>query len=366
MSRLLYESGVYPLLKLLDAERSHRLALRTLRAAERAPGGLLALGRLAPAPDPRLRVSRYGLTFANPLGVAAGLDKDAEAVAALFALGFGAVETGTVTPLPQPGNPRPRVWRLPDERALINAMGFPSAGAAAVRSHLAGRAFPGVLGINLGKNRDTPAERAAEDYVSVLSVLWDVAGYVTVNVSSPNTPGLRALQGRDALAAILRAVQERNASIADLKQGNPRPVLVKIAPDLDDQGLDDVLAGALDGRADGLIIANTTTDRSVLREAHADLPGGVSGRPLRARSTEITRAVTRRLGRDRLPIIGVGGISSADDVVERMRAGASLVQIYTAFIYGGPTLPGRILRDLSAYVDREGLTTIEEIIGTDL
>jgi dihydroorotate dehydrogenase len=366
MKRTFYESSLYPILKQIDAERSHRLAMRVLHWAERTPGGLAVLRRYAPSRDPRLRVRRFDLTFANPIGVAAGLDKDAEAVAALFALGFGAVETGTVTPQPQPGNPRPRVWRVPDEDALINAMGFPSAGAARVRARLAGRRFPGVLGVNLGKNRDTPLEQAASDYASVLSALWDVATYVTVNVSSPNTPGLRTLQGRDALAGILDAVQKRNATIADLKRGKPRPVLVKIAPDLDDAEIDDVLAGALDGRADGLIIANTTTDRQMLLEPQPDKPGGLSGRPVRETAATLTRTIATRLGKDRLPIIGAGGISSADDVIDRMRAGASLTQIYTGFVYGGPALPGLILRDLSAYVEREGLRSIEEIIGDDL
>lgn len=358
----LYRAALFPALKRVDAERAHRLTIRGLHRAERTPGGLAALRALAGPDDERLRVHRFGLTFPNPLGVAAGLDKDAEAVAALFALGFGAVEVGTVTPRPQPGNPRPRVWRLPEEAALINAMGFPSDGAAAVRSRLVNRHLPGVVGVNLGKNKDTPAERAGEDYAAVLAALWDVADYAVVNVSSPNTPGLRDLQRREALVEILQAVDAANQRAARVHDRRPRPVLVKIAPDLDDQALDDALAGAIEGGAAGIIVSNTTIDRSLLRGPAPDYPGGLSGAPLRERATALTREVYRRAG-DRLPIIGVGGIASAADVIERLRAGASLVQLYTGFVYGGPALPGQITRDLLAYIEREGLRSVEELVG---
>lgn len=362
-----YQRRILPILMRFDAERSHRLALRGLHLAERVPGGRRALSRFAPAPDPRLRVDCLGLRFANPLGVAAGLDKDAEAIGSLMALGFGHVETGTVTPTPQPGNPKPRVWRIPDEHAVVNAMGFPSAGVETVKSRLFGRAFPGVSGINLGKNRVTPLERAAEDYVRVLDELWPFANYVTVNVSSPNTPGLRDLQGRDALSALVGEVQQANQRKAEIYRQPARPVLVKIAPDLDDAALDEVLAGTVDGGASGLIVSNTTIDRSALTDPHQHLPGGLSGSPLKAKANALVREVAKRLGEpNRMPIIGVGGISTADDVIERMRSGASLVQIYTGFIYGGPGLPGRILRDLSAYCDREGLSSISEIVGTTI
>lgn len=360
----LYRSTLYPILARMDPERAHHLALSLLHRLEQTPGGLALLERLAGPCDERLHVEQFGLTFRNPLGVAAGLDKNAEATRALMALGFGAVEVGTVTPRPQPGNPKPRLWRLPGEGALVNAMGFPSDGAAAVRSRLVARRFPGVLGINLGKNRDTPAEGAAADYVAVLEALWDVADYAVVNVSSPNTPGLRDLQQRSALSEILRAVDAANRRAARLHAGTPRPILVKIAPDLDDQGLDDVLAGAVDGGAAGIVVANTTVDRGVLRGPVPDYPGGISGKPLRERATRLVREVRRRAGTT-LPIVGVGGIFGAGDVIERMRAGASLVQLYTAFIYEGPALPGRIVRDLVDYVDREGLRSIQEIVGAD-
>ncbi|HET7034044.1 MAG TPA: quinone-dependent dihydroorotate dehydrogenase [Thermomicrobiaceae bacterium] len=358
-----YRSQLYPVLARLDAERSHRLALRSLATAERAPGGLRLLRRFAPPPDPRLRVERWGLSFPNPLGVAAGLDKNAEAVAALFALGFGAVEIGTVTPRPQPGNPAPRLWRFPEQQALVNALGFPSEGAAAVRRRLAGRRFPGVVGVNLGKNRDTPPERAVEDYLAVLEALWDVAGYLTVNVSSPNTPGLRDLQRPEALRALLGAVVEHDALLARLHGGRPHPVLVKLAPDLDERQLADALESLTAAGAAGVILGNTTTSRAGLPPASRELPGGVSGAPLGARNLELLGAA-RRLAPE-LPLVAAGGIDSAADVIARLRAGAGLAQLYTGFIYGGPALPGEILAGLSAFMDRHGSRSIGEIEGAE-
>ncbi|HET9015005.1 MAG TPA: quinone-dependent dihydroorotate dehydrogenase [Thermomicrobiaceae bacterium] len=360
----LYRGVVYPALSRLDAEQAHRLTLRALDGLERLPAGLPLLRGFAGPTDDRLRVARFGLRFPNPVGVAAGLDKDGEAAAALLALGFGAVEVGTVTPRPQPGNPRPRVWRLTDQGAIVNAMGFPSAGAAAVRARLAGRTLPGVLGVNLGKNRETPAERAAEDYAAVLEALWDVAGYVVVNVSSPNTPGLRDLQRRAALVEILGTVADVNRRGARLHGAPERPVLVKLAPDLDEAGLEDAIAGAVEGGAAGLVVSNTTSGRAGLHAPVPEHPGGLSGRPLRERATALTRAA-RRLTGGRLPIVGVGGIADAADVIERMRAGASLVQLYTGFVFGGPALPGRIVDDLLDFVERAGLRSIEEIIGVE-
>lgn len=360
----LYRSAIYPVLLRLDAERAHHLALRLLGLSGSLPGGAALLGAVADprVADERLRVRRFSLNFPNPLGVAAGLDKNGEAVRGLFELGFGAVEVGTVTPRPQPGNPSPRLWRLPADQALINALGFPSQGIAAVRARLLDRRINGIVGVNLGKNRGTPAERAADDYADVLSGLWDVADYAVVNVSSPNTPGLRALQQREALLTILRAVNEVNRRNAQLHSGAPRPILVKIAPDLDEAGLEEVLDAAIDGGAAGVVVANTTTERGGLCGPVPDHPGGLSGRPLRPRATALVREVYRRVG-DRLPIVGVGGIATAADVIERIRAGASLVQLYTAFTYAGPSLPGQICRDLVTEIERLGLSSIEELIG---
>ncbi len=360
-----YERAIYPALAQLDPERAHRQALRGLSALERFPSGRRLLRQLCDPPaDDRLAVDRLGRRFPNPLGLAAGFDKDAEAVGALLALGFGFVEVGTVTPRPQPGNPRPRLWRLPEERALVNALGFPSAGMAAMRARLAGRQFPGAIGVNLGKNRETPLERAAEDYLAVLAALWDVADYLVVNVSSPNTPGLRELQARSVLVELLRALGEENRRLARLRRLRPRPLLVKLAPDLDIAGLEQAIAAALEGGADGLVVANTSTDRRLLRRPAPDFLGGISGRPLRARATALTREAYRRAG-GRLVIVGVGGIGSAEDAIERLRAGASLVQLYTALIYEGPGLPARILRGLLAYLEQEGLRSVEQLVGVD-
>ena len=349
----------------VDAERAHRLAIRGLSVAARAPGGLRALARIAPIPDERLRLQVWGLPFANPLGVAAGLDKNGEAVAALHALGFGHVEIGTVTRLPQPGNPRPRVWRVPEERAIINAMGFPSAGAAAVRERLLPFAPHGVVGVNLGKNRDTPLERAADDYAALVATMFAVAHYLVVNVSSPNTPGLRALQLADELAALLERVSGANARAAELARRDPKPLLVKIAPDLTDAELEGVADAAAANGANGIVATNTTTNRDGLPARYRELPGGLSGAPLRARANHVTRVLYRRAG-DRLPIVGVGGIASGADALERIRAGATLTQLYTGFVYGGPTLPAHILRDICADADRRGWRTVQELVGTDV
>ena len=350
----LYRDIVFPALTRLEPERAHGLALKSLRAAQVTPGGLALLRCLSGPRDPRLEVRAFGLTFANPVGTAAGMDKDADAVAALLALGFGHVEVGTVTPRPQPGNARPRVWRLPEAAALLNALGFPSNGASAVARRLAGRRFPGIVGINLGKNKDTPPEKAAEDYVAVFEKLRDHADYAVVNVSSPNTPGLRALQSRDALAGIVKALAAVNTT--------KLPLLVKLSPDLDDPQLDDALAGSMDGGAAGIIVSNTTLDRSSLPHRFPERPGGLSGAPLKARALALVRDVRRRLG-PKVPIVGVGGIATAADVIERMKAGASLVQLYTAFVYGGPGLIGQITRELVEFVEREGVAGIGDVVG---
>lgn len=347
-----------------DAERAHHLALAGLAAAGRAPGGLAPLRLLAPVADDRLRLRLWDVPFENPLGVAAGLDKDGRAVTALHALGFGHVEVGTVTLRPQPGNPTPRIWRAVDERALINAMGFPSDGAAAVRARLVGLRPAGVVGINIGKNRDTPIERAVEDYAALVTALFDVANYIAVNVSSPNTPGLRSLQTADELERILSAVHTANREAAGLARLGPRPVLVKIAPDLEDAEVEAVAEAALASGADGIIATNTSTSRSGLPVRYSDLPGGTSGRPLRERANAVCRLLYRRL-EGRLPIVGVGGIMSGADAVERVRSGATLIQVYTAFTYTGPRFATMILGALAADADARGWREIREVVGSD-
>jgi dihydroorotate dehydrogenase len=346
----------------LDPERSHAMALNALAAAAKAPGGLRALARYAPEQDERLRQRFWGLPFANPLGAAAGLDKNGVAVAPLLALGFGHVEVGTVTLRPQPGNDAPRLWRVPEEQAVINALGFPSAGAASVRNRLAGQRPGGIVGINIGKNRDIPAGEAAAAYADLTRAVGDIGMYITVNVSSPNTPGLRSLQMAGELQAILKAVNDANNETAIVRKQLPKPVLVKIAPDLSKEEIVAVAEAAEAGGASGIIATNTTTSRAGIPEKYADLPGGLSGPPLKEQANAVMRTLYATVGK-RLTIIGVGGISNATDVIERMRAGASLVQLYTAFIYGGPALPGNILRALSRTADEEGWRNISEIVG---
>ncbi len=309
----------------------------------------------------------WGLTFASPLGVAAGLDKNAEAVDALLALGFGHVEAGTVTPRPQPGNAKPRMWRLDEQRAVINALGFPGDGAEAMLGRLdrrGGASVPGVVGLNIGKNRDTPLERASDDYSALVKCFAGKVDFLTINVSSPNTPGLRDLQLVDALARLLARAQEANREAAGARGTSPTPLLLKLAPDLEDGQLREIAAAAAEQGIDGVVATNTTIDRQGLSPAQQALEGGLSGAPLKRRANEVARVLYREL-EGRVPIVGVGGIASAADVIERMRSGASLVQIYTGFIFGGPGLPGRILKELIAELDRHGWASISEIVGRD-
>lgn len=358
-----YERAIRPLLFRLDPEFAHGLAIEGLGVVGRLPGGPGLLRRLAGAPvDERLRVDFGPLSFPNPLGLAAGLDKNGVAVAGWFALGFGTVEVGTVTPCPQPGNPRPRLWRFPEQEALVNALGFPSAGAAAVRERLLGRRFPGPVGINLGKNAATPLERATEDYCAVLTALWDVADYVTVNVSSPNTPGLRTLQEVERLEPVLEAVQATNRQLASLHRAMLRPVLVKVSLDLEPAALVDLIALLEACGVTGLILGNTSTDPALRPPGAEHLPGGLSGKPLRRRATELlTRAA--EIAGERLLLMSVGGVMTVEDAIERLRLGAHLVQVCTGLVYRGPGFPGAILRALLASLDEYGLPSVKLLRG---
>ncbi len=341
-------------LRLLPPETAHRLAVRALAAG-------IGTGAPARVPD-SLRISLFGLDFPNPVGLAAGFDKDAEAVDGALALGFGFVEVGTVTPRPQAGNPRPRLFRLPEHEALINRMGFNGAGLDAVAARLARRrGREGIVGANIGKNRDS--EDAVADYVAGLAALHDRVDYIAVNVSSPNTPGLRGLQGRDALARLVGALMEARARLAP-SGARPVPLLVKVAPDLDAAARADIARVALDSGLDGLIVGNTTVSREGVSGAHADEAGGLSGRPLFARSTAAL-ADFRRLTEGRLPLIGVGGISSAADAYAKIRAGASLVQLYTALVYRGPGLVGEIVEGLARLLAADGFSRLAEAVGAD-
>lgn len=343
----LYPRWIYPLLAQLEAERAHDYTLAALALAQSSPLGR-ALLRLIAGPIPSRPVRVCGLAFPNVLGIAAGFDKNARVVPGLSLLGFGHVEVGTLTPRPQPGNPRPRVFRLQEQGALINRMGFPNEGVAAAVPRL--RVFSQakqsvVLGVSLGKQKETPLGKAAEDYVAVMQTVYPYADYLAVNVSSPNTPGLRELQGGrylDQLLATLAAESKRLAAEHGLSR---RPLFVKIAPDLSQAELDEVLAAILDNGIDGIIATNTTTGREGVLGPLAAEAGGLSGRPLRRRSTEVIAAIDQQTG-GRLPIIGVGGVQTAADVQEKLDAGAVLVQLYTGLVYEGPGLAGRILRRL--------------------
>lgn len=345
----LYQRLIFPLLRQLDAERAHDLTLQALSIAQRWPVGRFLLRRIT-GKTPRRSVTAFGLQFPNELGVAAGFDKNAQAPLGLALLGFGHVEVGTVTPWGQPGNERPRIFRLPAKQALINRMGFPNEGMTRVASRLrwlrergGASAMPFVLGVSLGKQKETPLADAVHDYVMVMRAVYPYADYLAVNVSSPNTPGLRELQGRKFLESLLGELQQENSRLAG--GGARRPVLLKIAPDLSWAELDQILEAAEGQSIDGVIATNTTLDRPGLGRRAARREGGLSGAPLAPRSLELTRYICRRM-EGRLPVISVGGVRTADDVRARLDAGACLVQIYTALVYGGPALPGRMLREL--------------------
>lgn len=330
-----------PLLFALDPEAAHDLALASLKLVER--GGMASL--LAET-GPASRVKLMGLEFPNALGLAAGLDKNGEYIDALAAMGFGFIEIGTVTPRPQPGNPKPRLFRLPDAQALINRMGFNNHGVERLLANVARARFRGVLGINIGKNFDTPIARAADDYELCLAKVYAHASYVAVNVSSPNTKDLRQLQGADELGALAGKLKTEQKRLADA-HGRYVPLVLKIAPDLDDAELEAVAKCLLRHKLDGVIATNTTISRAgVAGLRHAEQTGGLSGAPLRDASTTLIRKLARLLDGG-LPIIGVGGVMSAADARAKLDAGASLVQIYTGFIYRGPELVGEVLREFA-------------------
>ena len=373
------------LLRLLPAETAH---LATLRLA-----GLAAplLPHAAEA-DPRLAMDVFGLRFSNPVGLAAGFDKNAEMPDAMAKFGFGFVECGTVTPRPQAGNPRPRLFRLTEDRAVINRMGFNNAGMAAAADNLKRRTGKGVVGINIGANKDS--EDRIADYAACFAALAPLADYVTVNVSSPNTPGLRGLQNRDELSRLLGTLTNTQARLPRARSaggggavagpggeiskrsggpfasttasegGGGIPILLKIAPDLDDQALDDIAAVVLAAGIDGVIVSNTTIARPPLRSSHAAETGGLSGAPLFAPSTAILKKMYARLS-GRIALVGVGGIACGADAYAKIRAGASLVQLYTALVYAGPGLVAKINHELAACLARDGFARIADAVGAD-
>jgi dihydroorotate dehydrogenase len=335
---------------LFDPETAHGMSIAGLKS------GLVPACRI-PA-DPRLAQTVAGLTFANPLGMAAGYDKNAEVPEALLRLGFGFTEIGTVTPKPQSGNPRPRIFRLVEDNGVINRLGFNNEGHEAAFQRLSAIRGDGIIGVNIGANKDS--EDRIGDYVTGIRRFYSVARYFTANISSPNTPGLRDLQARESLAALLSAVLAARDEEAK-KTGRRVPVFLKIAPDLTEEGMDDIAAEALAHALDGLIVSNTTLARDGLKDQRqAKEAGGLSGAPLFAKSTAVLARMRKRVGPS-LPIIGVGGVSSAETALEKIKAGADLVQLYSCMVYEGPGLAGDIIRGLSKLVEREKVSSIREL-----
>lgn len=340
----LYRFFISPLLFMFDAERVHHFIFRILWLLGKVPGTRRLLAALYEVQSPWLGRTVFGLKFENPVGLAAGFDKDARLIDELACFGFGFIEIGTLTPKPQPGNEKPRLFRLPADKALINRMGFNNEGVLAAVERLKKRKSTIIVGGNIGKNKDTPNEKALDDYAYCVEALYLYVDYFVVNVSSPNTPGLRELQEKEPLRKLLAYVK----ALAGSKE-KAKPVLLKIAPDLTVEQLDDVIKILKETKTDGIIATNTTTSREGLVTDQNTLEkigaGGLSGKPLSSKSTEVIKYLRRQLGPD-YPIIGVGGIMSVDDALEKLKAGANLIQIYTGFVYEGPSFVRQINRAL--------------------
>ncbi|MBB3263225.1 dihydroorotate dehydrogenase [Azospirillum sp. OGB3] len=348
---------VGPVLRSFDPETAHGLTIKVLSSGLMPP--------VREKDDPILRTRVMGLDFANPVGLAAGFDKNAEVVDAMLRLGFGFVEAGSVTPRPQPGNPRPRLFRAPEQGAVINRLGFNNEGLEPFAQRLerrlsGGRKAPGIVGANLGKNKDTV--EAADDYVLGVTRVASLVDYLVVNVSSPNTPGLRTLQGREPLRTLLGRVLDARSAC---RLAKAPPVLLKIAPDLTDEDKADIAAVVLETGIDGLIVSNTTIARpSEIPESLRGETGGLSGKPLFAPSTAVLREMYGLTG-GKMPLVGVGGIASGADAYAKIRAGASLVQLYSALVYAGPALVLAIRRDLAALLRRDGFASLSDAVGAD-
>ena len=356
MSFSLY-STLRPLLFTLDAEKAHGMTLCAMKR------GLVPAGE--PVVDPMLEQALWGIRFPNPVGLAAGFDKNAEAIGAAFNLGFGFVEAGTVTPKPQDGNPKPRIFRDPRNEAVINRMGFPNGGMHVFKENLerfySAKSKPdGVLGVNIGMNK--AQKEPAKDYARLITMLGPMADYLTINISSPNTPGLRDLQSREPLMALLDAVKDARDKAC---RTNPPPLLVKFAPDLSEEQIEELAQVALDAKIEGLILTNTTLERpSFLNPKFADEAGGLSGVPLREKSTAIIRRFFQRT-EGSIPIIGVGGVSRAEDAYAKIKAGASLVQLYSGLVYQGPRVAQKINTGLIELLNADGHVSLSTAIGCE-
>jgi dihydroorotate dehydrogenase len=340
----MYKSLIKPLLFKMDAEKAHHFVFNALKISFKIPGIQSIIRLLYKVEDKRLEREVFGLKFKNPVGLAAGFDKDAKLFNELGAFGFGFIEIGTLTPKAQPGNDKPRLFRLPEDEALINRMGFNNGGVKDAVERLKGRNKNLIIGGNIGKNKLTPNEEATQDYIIAFNELFDYVDYFVVNVSSPNTPGLRDLQEKEPLTKLLKTLKEIN-----LKKQNPKPILLKIAPDLSNSQLDDIVEIVSESKIDGIIATNTTVSRNGLKTNIEVLNqignGGLSGKPLTKRSTEVIRYLVSKTQHN-IPIIAVGGIHNGFDAKEKLDAGAALVQVYTGFIYEGPALIKNILKNL--------------------
>jgi dihydroorotate dehydrogenase len=330
----MYRYLIKPFMFLLDPEKAHHLTIVLLRFALNFPGGRWIFGKLYHVTDQKLERKIMGLTFPNPVGLAAGFDKDGKYYEDMSALGFGFIEIGTVTPLPQGGNDKPRLFRLPQDQALINRMGFNNDGVDAMVRRLKSRKKTNlIIGGNIGKNKVTPNENAVDDYMKCFEALYDYVDYFVVNVSSPNTPGLRELQEKGPLTAILSTLMTAN-----IQKSHPKPILLKIAPDLTESQLDDIIEIVQTTKIAGVIATNTTLDRSMLTASTDHIgAGGLSGQPVKKRSTEVIKYLHQK-SQGTFTIIGVGGIASAQDAIEKLEAGASLIQVYSGMVYAGPGL----------------------------
>ena len=336
----MYKYLIKPFLFLFNPEFIHHFIFKCIKVASCIPFKLKVWDSIYRVKDDRLKRTVFGLTFENPVGLAAGFDKDAKLYNELSSFGFGFIEIGTLTPLAQPGNPKPRLFRLPEDESLINRMGFNNGGVEEAVNRLKQRNTTVIIGGNIGKNKLTPNSEAVIDYELSFEALFDYVDYFVVNVSSPNTPGLRELQEKEPLTKLLLSLQELNSN-----KDNRKPILLKIAPDLTNEQLDDIIQIIIDTKLDGLIATNTTIDRSGLKTSKTELErignGGLSGKSVKNRSTEVIRYISEKSNQS-FPIIGVGGIHSAEDAIEKLNAGASLVQIYTGFVYEGPSIVKKI------------------------
>ena len=341
----MYKTLVRHILFRKDPENAHHIAFTWIKRLFKIPGVVTIANALYNHKDKELSVECFGLRFPNPVGLAAGFDKDAKLFDELSAFGFGFIEIGTLTPIGQAGNPQPRLFRLPEDLSLINRMGFNNCGVEEAITRLKQKKTDILIGGNIGKNKDTPNDKAVEDYIKCFHALYDYVDYFVVNVSSPNTPHLRALQEKEPLKALLQTLQKEGANYAKQK-----PILLKIAPDLTCEQLDDIIEIAIDVRLDGLIATNTTIHREGLSTSESKInemgDGGLSGQAIRARSTEVIKYLADR-SKGRFPIIGVGGINTAEDAIEKLRAGATLLQVYTGFVYEGPAMLKKINKEIS-------------------